>query len=204
MEKQPKILILENGEGHAAALIAELDRQGVPCDSVKVERHDTFLRALDADRADLILAEHSAASSNAFSVLEAVRERHPQIPVIVLTSSCDPGLLVEIFESGAVGYVRKQRPEDLAPAVILALASPPETDSINEGVIIEENPVRREPTAVPRATRCHQAQAVCPCCKRISNRLGQWERLEVYLRYNQQATIALGVCPDCAQTKVSD
>lgn len=203
MGKLPNILILEGEPGHAAALIAELDRQGITFASVNVEGHDSLLQALETDPADLILADYAAPTEKAFTALEAVHRQHPQIPFVILTSNCDPGLLVELFECGAAGHVRRQQPEELAPIVLMALENAKQAAALTEIEIIQEVTASDDQPAEMKTDRHQETQPVCPRCKRIADSLGQWEGLEAYLRLHRQATISLGTCPDCAQRERS-
>ena len=203
MGKRPNILIVEDEQGHAALLAAELDRQGVLFASVNVERLDSFLRVLENEPVDLILAEHTATSEKAFAALEAAREQRPEIPFVIVTSSCDPGLLVEIFECGAAGYVRRQQPEELAQIVLKALESAKQLDPLTEVEVIREVPAGDDQSAEPKTDLQERPHLVCPRCKRIADSLGHWERLETYLRLHRQATIALETCPDCTQREHS-
>ena len=198
MGKLPNILILEDEPGHAAALLAELDRQGVIFGNVNVEAHDSLLQALENNTVDLILAEHAVPSEKAFTALEAVHEQHPEIPVVILTSNCDPSVLVEIFECGAVGHVRRQQPDELAPVVLMALEKAKQFAPLTEVEIIREAQASNDQPAETKTDRHQETQPVCPQCKRIADSLGHWERLETYLRLHRQATVSLETCPDCA------
>ena len=203
MGKLPNILILEGEPGHAETLVAELRRQAVPFANVSVGRHDSLQQALENNAVDLIIAEHAAPSENAFAALETVREQHPEIPFVILTSTCDPGLLVEIFECGAAGHVRRQQPEELAPIVLMALESAKQLDPLTEVEVIREVPAGDDQSAEPKTDLQERPHPVCPRCKRIADSLGHWERLETYLRLHRQATIALETCPDCTQREHS-
>lgn len=196
--KPPNILILESEPGHATKLVAELHRQRIQFASVKVEHRDSFLRALDDEHSDLILAEYTVPSGNAFADLEAVHEQHPEVPFVILTASCDPGLLIEIFECGAAGHVRRQQPDELAPIIRLALENAQQLRPPIEVEILQEDPMRPDRPAYLKVSPSPTIQPVCPRCKRIADPLGQWERLDTYLRLHHQATVTLGTCPDCA------
>ncbi|MGQ0504187.1 MAG: response regulator transcription factor [Myxococcaceae bacterium] len=68
---------------------------------------EAFLRGLDSEppRAailDLILRETSG-----LAVLEVAQRRHPEIPVLVLSGSVEPGIVERCFELGASGYLDK-------------------------------------------------------------------------------------------------
>jgi DNA-binding NarL/FixJ family response regulator len=199
----PNILILEDEPGQAATLVAELRRQAVPFTSINVERHDSLPQALENYAVDLILADHAEPSEKAFAALEAIHEQHPEIPFVILTSTCDPGLLVEIFECGAAGHVRRQHLEELAPIVLTALENARPSAALTGDEIIREVPAVDGPAAERTDGRHQETQPVCPRCKRIADSLGQWEQLEIYLRLHRQATIRLGMCPDCAQRERS-
>lgn len=203
MGKLPNILILEGEPGHTAALLAELERQGISFASVHVEHHNSLLQALETDPADLILADYAVPSEKAFTALEAVHELHPEIPFIILASTCDPGLLVEIFECGAAGHVRRQQPDELARIILMALENATQSAPLTEVEIIREVPASDDQPAETKTDRHQKTQPVCPRCTRIADSLGQWERLDIYLRLHHQATVSLGTCPDCAQRERS-
>lgn len=198
MGRQSKILIVESEPGHGAMLAAELVRQKVHYTGIKVERQESFLRALDDDPVDLILGDYTAPTEESFAALEAAHAQHPKIPFVVLTSSCNPGLLVEMFECGAAGYVRKQHLGDLAPIIHLALENAHQFPASTEIEIIREEPIRHDRLKDRAAEISSQVQPVCSRCHRISDTPGHWDRLDTYLRIHHQATVALGTCPDCA------
>lgn len=198
MGRQSKILIVESEPGHGAMLAAELVRQEVHYTGIKVERQESFLRTLNDDPADLILADYTTPTEDSFAALEAAHAQHPEIPFVVLTSSCDPGFLFEIFECGAAAYVRKQHLEDLALIIHLALEDAHQLPPSIEIEIIREEPIchnRRKDSVLELSSQVHP---VCSRCHRISDTLGQWDRLDIYLRIHHQATVALDTCPDCA------
>ncbi len=198
MGRQSKILIVESEPGRGAMLAAELVRQEVHYTGIKVERQESFLRTLDDDPVDLILADYTAPTEDSFAALEAAHAQHPEIPFVVLTSSCDPGLLFEMFECGAAGYVRKQHLDDLAPIIHLALENAHQLPAPTEIEIVREEPVRHDRRKDRAAELRSQVHPVCSGCHRISDTPGQWDRLDIYLRIHHQATVALGTCPDCA------
>jgi len=198
MGKQPKILILESEPGHGTMLAAELVRQEIEFACVAVERHDSVLSALDEEPTDLILAECTEPVESLFAALEAVRVQHPEIPFVIITSSCDPGLLCEIYECGAAGFARRQCPDELAPSIALALESAQHAVTDDEMEIIREQPVSEHPSDEWSVDLHPQVHPLCPHCHRIFDKPGQWDQLEVYLRNHHPTTVVLGTCPKCA------
>ena len=45
---------------------------------------------------------------------------------------------------------------------------------------------------------------ICCHCHKIRNSIGDWERLETYVRKHTEAAFSHGICPECAQTLYPD
>ena len=65
---------------------------------------------------DLVLLDLRMPDVTGFAALADIEERHPDVPVVVMTGEEDPALVREAFEHGALGFVPKSSP----PAVIAA------------------------------------------------------------------------------------
>ena len=91
-------------------MAAEADTAGAGLDLVAQERPDAAVIAVGLPDGDGI----DAAAE--------VERRHP-CPVVVLTSHADPDVIARARSAGAMAYlVKPLRPEELAPAVELAIA----------------------------------------------------------------------------------
>ena len=121
MEKQLKVLIVEDDPVDVLRLVHEFARHGIDCQSNRVQTKEEFLEAVRECPPDLILSDHGLPSFNGFVALNIAQEQCPQVPFIFVTGSNDQGMIVEMYESGAAGYVYKNRLSDLVPAVRQAL-----------------------------------------------------------------------------------
>src|ERR1043166_5772358 len=117
VEKQLQVLILEDDPVDALRLTHELKRHGVAFQSTRVQTQEAFVRAMEEKPPDLILSDHGLPSFSGFVALKLVQERCPEVPFIFVTGSSDQAMMVEMFESGAAGYVNKNHLSDLVPAV---------------------------------------------------------------------------------------
>lgn len=71
--------------------------------------------AAEHDDLDLILLDFRLPDSNGFSALSTLRERHPGVPVVVLSAHDDRQTVLEALDKGAMGFV----PKTAATAVML-------------------------------------------------------------------------------------
>lgn len=65
---------------------------------------------------DLVLLDLRMPDVTGFAALADIEDRHPDMPVVVMTGEEDPALVREAFEHGALGFIPKSSP----PAVVLA------------------------------------------------------------------------------------
>lgn len=204
METGPNILILETETGQGALLLEDLREREVPLGTVSIHSPERLPQALDAHPPDIILAEYAKLSAESFSLIEHLRASRPKIPVVVITTSCDPGQLVELFECGAANHVRRHQIAELGPVIRFALENPhPLLLEPEQEVVCETLLVRPSPNHPRRSCVSHSVRRICERCGRIADTSGEWERLNVYLRLYQEATVTLGVCPNCAQDKAT-
>ena len=76
------------------------------------------LRLCDMVQPDVILMDMMMAGMDGAQTTEAIRERHPQVQVIALTSFHDSDLVQRAIQAGAIGYLLKGvAMDDLAQAI---------------------------------------------------------------------------------------
>ncbi len=200
METGPNILILETETGQGALLLEDLRERRFPLGTVSVKPLEQLHQAVKAYPPDIILADFVRLTAESFSLIENLRDSHPEIPVIVITSNCDPGQLVELFECGAANHVRRHQIADLGPIIQFTLENPDDLLRIPpEEVVRDIVPSRPTGTHPRRSCASESVRRVCEQCGRIASASGEWERLSAYLRMHQEATVSLGVCPNCAR-----
>ena len=75
---------------------------------------------------DVVLMDLVMPGMDGAAATRAIRERHPQIRVVALTSFEEEKLVQEVMQAGAIGYLLKNvSPEKLADAIRDALAGRP-------------------------------------------------------------------------------
>lgn len=81
------------------------------------------LRAIEATRPDLILADLDLEGASGLDLIKASRDSHPGIPVLVLSMHDEDLYAERALRAGARGYLMKNaRPEVLAEGIRAALA----------------------------------------------------------------------------------
>jgi DNA-binding NarL/FixJ family response regulator len=102
-------------------LLAKLDQP------VEVEAVGTCEEALELVKAngapDLALVDLMLPGMSGFEGLQVLRTRHPDLPVVVLSSEDDPSLVMRALDLGAMGFIPKSsRVEEMLAALKLVLA----------------------------------------------------------------------------------
>jgi len=81
------------------------------------EQADSALAALKRAEPDVLITDVRMPGTSGLKLLEAVRERHPQLPVIMMTAHSDLDSAVAAYQGGAFEYLPK--PFDIDQAVDL-------------------------------------------------------------------------------------
>jgi two-component system nitrogen regulation response regulator GlnG len=81
------------------------------------EQADSALAALQRDEPDVLITDVRMPGVSGLRLLETVRERHPQLPVIMMTAHSDLDSAVAAYQGGAFEYLPK--PFDIDQAVDL-------------------------------------------------------------------------------------
>jgi signal transduction histidine kinase/DNA-binding response OmpR family regulator len=115
------ILLLEDSLLDAELTEAQLSEGGLSCKLTRVEKRDEFLRALQTETYDLILADYSLPSFDGISALQLAHSVCPDTPFIFLSGALGEELAIETLKSGATDYVLKDRRERLVPSIHRAL-----------------------------------------------------------------------------------
>ncbi|MDO8544840.1 MAG: PAS domain S-box protein [Opitutaceae bacterium] len=121
MNKELRILVLEDVPADVTLISHELRTGGLPFSTKRVETRDEFIRELEQNPPDLILSDHGLPAFDGFSALEIARDRCPDTPFIFVTGTMGEELAIDSLRSGATDYVLKTRMANLVPAVQRAL-----------------------------------------------------------------------------------
>ncbi|MCI0536661.1 MAG: PAS domain S-box protein [Verrucomicrobiales bacterium] len=120
MRTPVRILHLEDDPSDAelvrVALVKDLD-----CVVHHVSTREAFEAAIQDCQHDLILCDNSLPGYSGNGALQAVREKCPDIPVILLSGTLGEEQAIESLQQGAVDYILKIRMGRLVPAIKRAL-----------------------------------------------------------------------------------
>ncbi|HEX7817487.1 response regulator [Dyella sp.] len=117
-----RILLLEDSALDAELIGNQLTQAGLRFDIHRVWTREPFIQALEADRCDIILADHVLPQFDGDSALEVARVVAPEVPFIFVSGTLTEELAVKALKRGATDYVVKQRLQRLPDAVLRAVA----------------------------------------------------------------------------------
>jgi len=143
MDKELRILILDDVPTDAELMAFELTEAGMAFKSQYVSDKDSFLRSLEDHPVDIILSDYSLPSFDGLSALKIAKEKHPDIPFIFVTGALGEEMAIELLKQGATDYVLKDRLPRLAPAVSRALQEVAEREERKRcEVALEDSEIR--------------------------------------------------------------
>ena len=114
-------LILEDDADDRFLLERALRRSGVDFAPTWVDCRGDFVRALQAGRPDVILADCNLPDIDGAGALEIARRMHPDAPVVMVTGGLTDEKAAELLAAGAHDYVLKDRLARLGSAVVAAI-----------------------------------------------------------------------------------
>jgi len=121
MNKELRILILEDVPTDTELVEYELRKAEISFTSKRVETREDFIKALEEYAPDLILSDHTLPSFDGMEALKIAKEKSPDAPFIFVTGSLGEEGAIETLKSGATDYVLKDNLSRLAPSVRRAL-----------------------------------------------------------------------------------
>jgi signal transduction histidine kinase len=116
-----RLLVAEDFPPDAELLIAEVRRAGFQPIATVVDSAGKFLRALDDDP-QIVLCDYTMPTMTAPDALAILKEKAPDLPLIVVSGTMDEATCVNSLRLGAVDYLLKDRLSRLGPAITHALA----------------------------------------------------------------------------------
>ncbi|MEH1848644.1 MAG: PAS domain S-box protein [Nostoc sp.] len=123
-----QFLLLEANLTDAEVVQATLMEGGINCELLRVETCADFIRTLETDEIDLILADYALSNFDEIAALTIARRLHPNTPFIFISGSLGEELAIEVIKQGATDYVLKQRLGRLVPSVQRALQETQQLD----------------------------------------------------------------------------
>lgn len=121
MEKELRILILEDVEDDAALVDYALKREKFVFTRIRVDTREQFTDALDSFNPDVILSDHSLPHFNSLEALKICQNKKLDIPFILVTGAVSEEFAVNCLKRGADDYVLKTNLSRLPLAIRYAL-----------------------------------------------------------------------------------
>jgi signal transduction histidine kinase len=121
MEKDLKVLVLEDIDEDLELIKYTLTKAGIKCDTRRVDTKEEFIHALEEYPADVILSDHALPQFNSAEALRICRGHGINIPFILVTGAVSEEFAVNSLKQGADNYVLKSNLARLPSAIIGAL-----------------------------------------------------------------------------------
>jgi signal transduction histidine kinase len=121
MEKELKILMLEDLQDDVGLIERTLNKQGIVFVGKRVDTREEFKDALTAFDPDVILSDHALPQFNSLEALTICQNQGMNIPFILVTGTVSEEFAVSCLKQGADDYVLKSNMVRLPSAIQNAL-----------------------------------------------------------------------------------
>jgi PAS domain S-box-containing protein len=121
MDKELRILHLEDSVNDAELIRSKLEEDNLACFVERVDTREAFTTRLEQGRYDVILCDYTMPCYDGLSALALAREKRPDLPFIFVSGTIGEDRAVETFKKGATDYVLKDNLARLVPSVRRAL-----------------------------------------------------------------------------------
>jgi signal transduction histidine kinase len=117
MEKELRILMLEDVEDDAGLIERVLKRNGLSIKTMRVDKRDEFVDALENFDPDVILSDHALPQFNSIDALTICKKQNVNVPFILVTGTVSEEFAVSCLKQGADDYVLKSNLTRLPTAI---------------------------------------------------------------------------------------
>ena len=112
-----RVLLVEDSEEDALLLVRELKRGGYEPTFERVDNAPAMLAALERERWDLVVGDHSMPAFSSTAALALLRERDLDVPFICVSGTISEDQAVATMKAGASDYFAKGQLKRLLPAI---------------------------------------------------------------------------------------
>jgi signal transduction histidine kinase len=118
MSAQPlQLLLVEDSEDDAVALLRELRRSGYNVSHTRVETREALERALNAGPWDVVIADYALPHFDGLTAFSLVRQHGLDVPFLIVSGTIGEDVAVAAMKAGVHDFVLKDRLGRLGPAV---------------------------------------------------------------------------------------
>ncbi|MBL7933221.1 MAG: response regulator [Bacteroidia bacterium] len=107
MDKELRILLLEENQSSADLLTTTLRKADLKHNLQKVESKDKFIYELDKFNPDVILSNYSTNGINSLEALEIARSKKSDVPFILFSDAVSEQVVEECIRAGVDDYIQK-------------------------------------------------------------------------------------------------
>jgi two-component system response regulator FlrC len=113
------ILVVEDDKELREALTDTLELAG--CSVLQADSGEAAITLLENDIADMVVSDVNMGGMDGLTLLKQLRQRYPQLPVLLITAYGSINASVDAMRSGAVDYLVKPFRPDLLLHTLLRL-----------------------------------------------------------------------------------
>src|SRR5579862_7746407 len=117
MIKLIHVLVVEDSENDAALMLEEIRKAGYEPMSERVQTAEELKAALGRHAWEVILSDYVMPGFSGPDALKLVREKHAEIPFIVISGVYGEEAAVRMMKAGASDYLVKTNLSRLVPAI---------------------------------------------------------------------------------------
>ncbi len=117
MDRNLKLLIVEDSEDDCVLVVYALRQAGLSCDHVRIHDARSFRRALHSQEWDVIISDYNLPDFSAPEALEILQESQLDIPFIVISGTVGEETVIKLMKSGARDCVMKDHLARLPGAI---------------------------------------------------------------------------------------
>ena len=189
-----KILLVEDDLTDAELIHAVLSEET----DLKIDiRHANTLslaiECLKNDDFDVILSDLSLPDSRGIDTFACIRDRVPNIPIIVLTGLDDKVTALKAVRKGAQDYLLKEQINNghlLSHAILYAI----ERYKLLMELKKKMKEIKTLRGLIP----------MCAWCRKIRDDNGYWKKVEEYISEHTDAAFTHGMCEECAEKAIAE
>ena len=116
-----RILLIEDLPSDAYLVQRELKKALGSFDFLVADNKEDFLNSLDSFHPDIILSDYSLPGFDWSSALKITREKSPETPFLIVSSSTNPVIVDACLKAGVTGFISKDNLNQLVPAILKTL-----------------------------------------------------------------------------------
>jgi DNA-binding NtrC family response regulator len=111
------VLFVEDSEDFVILLLRDLKKGGFSVEYERVDTPEAMAEALGRRAWDIVLSDYVMPRFGAIEVLNIMKEKGSDIPVIVVTGKMKEDLAVQVMKAGARDFISKHNLSRLVPAI---------------------------------------------------------------------------------------